>query len=847
MRLLVAFFLVLTPFHLQAQTYKGKVIDTYKKEMSGVSVIIYDGNDKTVAYTYTSISGDFSISDKEKRGDKIVFSYMGYAKRILPLSAFSSPQIVELEEAPFSLQEIKVRPEKIRERGDTLVYNVSSFVQGQDRSIADVIKKMPGLNVGENGQITFEGKPISKFYIEGMDLMGNKYSQASENLQASKIKNVQIISNHQDVKTLRGVEFSDQAALNIVLKDEVKSAWFGVIESGIGIQDDSHTDRTLYEGKLMGMLFSRKMQNLSMYKCNNVGKDITDEVKDLTPLSRESYTLKGLVKKMTVDVPDIGKEQTYFNTSHLIATNQLFKTKRGNELRFQMDYLWNKEHTRVCAETYYTDISGTKITEEDSIATTKSRLNGEISYKINNDNLYFTNNLYGSIDFDQADGIAFLNGKKITQYARPRKMYVAEEFNLIKNNSVGGKIGLSSITTYGCQPEQLLTVLESTERLKIYSFYHQNNISYRMRVRHFTINSQAGFSILHQKMRINNLNTDTVEKYQQYDINLTPSVIYEHNKLKFSLIAKVNTALRHYEGENYTRISLQPTIFAQYNMSKFLEVKLNYNYSETTKSLLTIYRTPIFTSYRTQQTYGGQLKDIGLHMLHLTLYYKQPIKRLFAGISTLWLHRHNEVVFRSHLINDVYLRTPTTYYYNPNMYECNLFASHSLYWGKTTIAADVTFGKNDYTLLYKDVLEKCYIYSVNSNLKIASQPFKNLSFELNSSISINKQSPLQNTELPSIRILYYKHRISTSFFPSKNWEICMRSSIYHSPIKTISNNFFIGAYVSYKVKHAEFQFSCKNLLNNTHYNQTNIETNLNSYASYTLRPREFMAKVIFDL
>lgn len=67
------------------------------------------------------------------------------------------------------LKEVKVSAQRLLRSGDTLTYSVSSFRQGQDRSLADVITKMPGLEVKANGQIEYQGKAISKFYIEGLD------------------------------------------------------------------------------------------------------------------------------------------------------------------------------------------------------------------------------------------------------------------------------------------------------------------------------------------------------------------------------------------------------------------------------------------------------------------------------------------------------------------------------------------------------------------------------------------------------------------------------------------------------------------------------------------------------
>ena len=124
-------------------------------------------------------------------------------------------QTIKMQEQAIALKEVKVTPQRIREQGDTLTYSVESFKLKQDRSIADVIAKMPGLEVLPSGTIRYQGKAINKFYIEGMDLLGGKYAMASENLSADKVKSVQVYENHQPVKVLKDIKFSEQAALNL--------------------------------------------------------------------------------------------------------------------------------------------------------------------------------------------------------------------------------------------------------------------------------------------------------------------------------------------------------------------------------------------------------------------------------------------------------------------------------------------------------------------------------------------------------------------------------------------------------------------------------------------------------
>src|SRR5690606_2254708 len=115
-------------------------------------------------------------------------------------------------EKTMELKEVIVKAPKIRQLGDTIVYDVASFTNEIDRSIGDVLKKLPGIKVMSSGQILYQNKPISKFYIEGLDLLKGKYGLATQNVDASKVSTVQILENHQPLKVLKGTEIPEAAA-----------------------------------------------------------------------------------------------------------------------------------------------------------------------------------------------------------------------------------------------------------------------------------------------------------------------------------------------------------------------------------------------------------------------------------------------------------------------------------------------------------------------------------------------------------------------------------------------------------------------------------------------------------
>ena len=99
----------------------------------------------------------------------------------------------EMEPQVFSLKEVEIRPGRVWGRQDTINYDVTRFLSPKDQSIKDVLRKLPGIDIDDLGKISYNGKEIRNFYVEGLDLTNGKYKQISENLRADAVQNLSLI------------------------------------------------------------------------------------------------------------------------------------------------------------------------------------------------------------------------------------------------------------------------------------------------------------------------------------------------------------------------------------------------------------------------------------------------------------------------------------------------------------------------------------------------------------------------------------------------------------------------------------------------------------------------------
>ncbi|MDE6216629.1 hypothetical protein [Bacteroides sp.] len=841
MKLINFLLLAIASINTTAQTsYTGRIIDENQHPVQDVNIVLYRSETSVIGYGFSGTDGKFDVSyTKEVKPVSIGFILLGYETKRIKSEDFQNSQDIVLKSTTYQLKEVNIRPNRIRQNKDTLVYNVISFKQNQDRSISDVINKMPGLEVKQDGTISFEGKPINKFYIEGMDLMGSKYSQASENINADLISNVQVIQNHQPIKALKGIRFSDQAALNIVLKENVKNVWSGTLDAGTGISAQKGTDY-LYNGRLMGMVFGRERQNLSLYKCDNTGKDISKEVSDLTTQLRDNQEESGLLRPLVIPATEIDDGRTTFNESHLVATNHLVKTPNNNDVRIQLDYLWNRKKSNTTTVTEYLDLNGIILSEENAVSSTDSHLKGNFTYKVNKEQLYVNNRLHGNVTVDRSNGISVLDDEKIMQNVRLKKYHITEDFEMISHLKNGNSIEISSQSTYSYLPGKILTVKGFNEKLDISTFETHSYATFNHKIKGFTLSQRIGYKLKHQKIDVNYPEVNNIEKYTQQNLYVASGLNLDRNSFKLRAIIKADFMQRNYEKDNDIRITLQPNLNLQYDCNSTTSASLNYNYQERPDALTALYRTPIFTSYRVQTSHTGNLENRGIHTLYLALKYKHPIKGLFLSTMASWTRRTHETLYQSEFDASVYKRTPTEQQYDADSYWIGCNVAQSFYWGKTLVSLDYRQIWSDYYLIQKTIKVPWQMQNTELTFKLSMQLAKIFSYELYSKLQTGKQVNQKDNNLSNERLTSFNHGISLFLFPVKNLELGFKSDFYHHSDKSISGNMFTDIHLSYQLKQYEFRLNCNNIFGNNLYERRLQTSTTDVYSSYRLRPREIL-------
>ena len=174
----------------------GRVIDLKNKPVSDVIVKMVSGS-KTLAFTSSNAQGVYNFEVKSAPSGEVTlqFTHISYEKESERLTLKDKVVKIDKTLTPknISLKEVKVKANPLWQRGDTLSHNLTSFLGKGDVTLEDGLKRLPGVDVAQSGAISYMGKPISQFNIEGMDLLGGKYNLATRNIPADYVTQVEIV------------------------------------------------------------------------------------------------------------------------------------------------------------------------------------------------------------------------------------------------------------------------------------------------------------------------------------------------------------------------------------------------------------------------------------------------------------------------------------------------------------------------------------------------------------------------------------------------------------------------------------------------------------------------------
>ena len=409
-----------------AQTIiEGNVTDSLGQAVDAYVTVSPKGTGSIIGFADTDAKGHYKLQFKSAT-DSVVVTAAGMAiGNVARVVANRSQRLdIRARQKAIELKEVSVKADKIRQHGDTLNYTVGAYQQQGDRVIGDVLKRMPGIEVSESGAIKFNGKSIKKFYVEDMDLLQGRYGLATNNINASDVATVQVLEHHQPIKALQDKTLTDDVAINLKLKNAAKGTVAINTMVGGGWQQSSPwrigsrplTDgqtvigsNPLWTAEVVGMYFAKQRQNMTLYKGNNSGDDVSRELTE----HYSSINSVGLYPfcPMNAVLPNgsgLPQKRTFDNHSHIATMNHLEKVGEDSEITMNVAYHHDNIRREGTSESerFITDDNRLLTTETLTSQTHLNDVSGNLRYMWNAKDGFLANVIKfdGSWNNDKVEG-----------------------------------------------------------------------------------------------------------------------------------------------------------------------------------------------------------------------------------------------------------------------------------------------------------------------------------------------------------------------------------------------------------------------------------------------------------
>lgn len=844
-------FLLTTLFSF-SQSYMGTVVHQVSgKSIDGVSLCVLSADSLIISYAITDQKGRFEINIPETKLKPVFLSFqaLGLKKKTVKIVPGQSEYHVSLQEEVYQLQAVRVSAQRIQQKQDTLVYSVAGFAQPQDRSIADVLAKMPGMEVKPDGMISFQGKNINKFYIEGMDLMNDRYALASNNISRKRVKEVEVLQNHQPIELLKGKLFSEQAAINLILEDDSKMNLVGTADVGLG----ANSNDMLYSNRLLAMFFKKKYQTLSLYKNDNTGYDLYNEINPIrlsNLLEKRTIEEDALISSVTTQTPDINQNRYSFNCTHLIATNHLFQLAPKSTLRTQVSYFNDVVKRNNWVETNYilTENASGALFESHSLQERRNRIDVSMNVEINRKELYLKNEGKASFDWLDSRGSTVWNDNQLKLHSSPDRRCFSDMLDIKLPLSNESYLSISSVNGYNYHPQKLSIYSGENQRVDYSSFQTHTTAAFRHKFFRLYAKYQIGFQGIFQSLsaQISNSEILPLQRFNRFLPHIGLGLNYQISDFQVEAEAKLlrmDVRFRQREAlQRHGEFYPDAKLFLKYTFSGTSFVSMTYRYGHQLEDLREVYTGHLFTSYRTIVDNTHTPENNSNHRVMMNYQYSHPIKGLFFSVSATAKRSQKETAYENRLKegNEVLIRSLKTAPHHTKMYLVTSRLSKSFSTWKSLLTLSGTYMRNQDALLYGGTLTGYDMDSYSAVISYSGRPLSWLSIELR---SLWQQNRMHSRSADS-RVNQLKHSFDINF-PFTEKLMFSVSNTCHQSLEYEEHSWFSDFSVQYTYKKLEFQLKANNVLGKSVYEREFVSSIERNYYRFALRPREILTRVSF--
>lgn len=828
----------------------GVVRDTTGTNLEGVIVRV-NANTATLGFTRTTENGSYKITFKtEAKQITITAEAIGYEKAKREINNLSQVCNFNLKEKTTALKEVVVKAPAIYQRGDTLSYNLASYIGKNDYTLKDAMKKLPGIEVGDKGSIKYLGKEISNFYINGMDLLGGRYNIATTNIPASFVNSVQVLSNHQAVKADKDV-FSDNVAINVNMSNKAKLKPVG--SYGVSFGTGKHA---LYEVNGAGMLFKSNFQMLASLKAGNISQFALDEGTNHFDSKETASTVSSLLGNLSASTPPIEADRYASPTDRLLSFNILRKIRKDVTLKGNIGYSYAKSLYDYSLTRSYADAENNiVIAQEYSPQSTVHRPSLQLEYKDNSDKTYLVNTLSGVGSFLTSELPTSENGMLFNQKQTMREFYLYNKFSTLWHHK-DLRWSLASVVSYQGSPMGKIALDKENEDAVVqnangHSFRTENTLSVSKKHRNSRIYLPILLNYYMDKVQTTLHPTDESNDVSMQNLRMALAPQYEYSHPQYRYVFRLEVPMRmdyiayrdhmtaSSSGSWY--YSICPSMYCYYKLTSRSVLRTNLFYARTFGDILDFFKSPIRINDTSMKIGSGILADNKSLNASLHYDYKIPLKMWFFNADILYNQERSNILTSQDASNTLVTMSKI---YAPNTARSlvgQVGITKFIESIKTKISLNGGYQWRRQMTLQNDSQQKYTWKSLTFSPYLTSQPCKYVELDYKGMFA----KTYLCTAYQNNSYLSQQHKASLKIMPFDGFVFDASTDIVKNELtKDVAKTMvLLDMGLSYRKKAIKVSLDIRNMLNQHQYGYT-IYSSVNTFTyNYQLRGRECVCSV----
>ena len=828
---------------------RGYVEDSLThNRLANVSITLLR-NGKPLKFTRTKEDGTFVLPITEKQAnDRLQATFMGYKKTKMAISS-DKETIISMASTAFVLKEVQVKGSRITGR-DTISFDLTRFANERDNSLKDVLKKLPGVDIEKNGRINYNGKPINRFTVEGLDLTGGKYNQLEENIKAKDVKKAEVIEHDQPIKALQNKTFTDNVAMNIALKDSARDKFMPTIKPYVLVGKP-----TTVGGNLNIMQIGKKKQMMYDATYDRSGKNLGNDFDLLASYSGRlsAATLPSWLSTPSLDAP-IDEERLRFNTSQKYSINHIKKNKQDAESRIEANYVrqvirQQRENTSIY------DLGGDapiSTTERNHKTMISDAFNLEYENKVNQASHYGNEHL--SLNAAQNDGLSNINDTLTQRIRIPRINIATNIYRLFvwKKSQLSWK----SVADYHHGVADLY-VNDDRNRIRTNLWHTAHALAWQKNRFHWTQEYRASLDInnLYAKSQESNYgknpgNTDEIGKNSesidrnsdeigQNCLNITGKFtpFWQYKTDDFRISFSPDMVWERFTHPQKTLFAVSPYLYLYKKLDFRRELTAYMGYNTSTGSAAYYALNQYRKSYRSWYQSSDIIPITRSLYGKLSYDYKRPIKEIFLSVSVnggrYWMNTATDLrIVDSNYYTSLYKQDSKSDNIGGSLYISKGFYDLHL---KTRLTAEYAYSKGEQYTNHQAISYESNNYTLKPSIDF-SPSWCQFSYEGEFSFYNSKRQKISNSSL-----FDWKQSLSATATIS-HVDLTFSLVHYHNELQEGNKlNCLLGdASAVWRMKKLRLSAELRNIFNKKSYVETTYSGVSTLTDSYYLRPRELM-------